>query len=348
MIKLEEQVRHFWYLLNETRKKHSPLRGHSNKDCVYLFGVPKYMNYGDLAITEAEKQFLHKHFPQREVISLSESRTDVQLEYLKDHISKNDIIAINGGGNMDDMYPFQDKMRGKIFSTFPNNRIVSFPQSVNYNLEKSDSSFYKLKDTLLKTTNTHLFVRDKASFDFLSSNVPKNVNVSLTPDIVLSLDFKKSVERNSIITTFLRSDNEKLKDPKISELVDKLDKHYTVVAKDTSEPYWMHIVTNNNIKKLVNNKLCEFASSKLVITDRLHGMIFSVVTGTPAIVFDNSNHKIKHAYKDWLSDVPYIYFADENSNLNEIADRIMKSEPGENTPPNFESEYRSLVDVFTL
>ena len=34
------------------------------------------------------------------------------------------------------------------------------------------------------------------------------------------------------------------------------------------------------------------------MTDRLHGMIFSVITGTPCIVFDNFNSKIKNAYMD--------------------------------------------------
>ena len=145
MIKLEEQFRHFWYILNEIWKKQNPIRSRSDKEHIYLFGVPKYMNYGDLAITVSEIQFLHEHFPKKEVISLSESRTDVQLKYLKRRISKNDIIAINGGGNMDDMYPFQDEMREKIFDIFPNNRIVSFPQSVNYNLENSGSSFYNPK-----------------------------------------------------------------------------------------------------------------------------------------------------------------------------------------------------------
>ena len=191
-------------------------------------------------------------------------------------------------------------------------------------------------------------MRDRASFDFLNSNVPANVNVFLTPDIVLDLEFKKPVKRKPIITTFLRSDGEKLKNPKVNRLVNKLNEHYTVLTKDTSEPYWMHVITNNNIEKFIYNKLCEFAASKLVVTDRLHGMIFSVITGTPAIVFDNSNHKIKHTFNDWLSDVPYIYFADENSNLIEIADSIMKSKTVKNIPPNFEAKYRSLVDALTL
>lgn len=60
-------------------------------------------------------------------------------------------------------------------------------------------------------------------------------------------------------------------------------------------------------------KLDQFRKSNIILTDRLHGMIFALITGTPAIVFDNKNHKVKFSYLDWLQNVDYIYFADQMS-----------------------------------
>ena len=47
----------------------------------------------------------------------------------------------------------------------------------------------------------------------------------------------------------------------------------------------------------VYNKLTEFASARLVITDRLHGLIFSAITNTPCIAFDNLSGKVHGTYR---------------------------------------------------
>lgn len=348
MIKLEEQIRHLWYVISEIRKSKRPIQSTSDKNRIFLFGIPKYMNYGDLGIAQAEKEFLHRYFPEKELISVSESRTDVQLKYLKRVISKTDIIAISGGGNMNDLYPFQDEMRIKIFKMFPNNRIISFPQSVAYNLSDTHSSFYNMIDSLKENTETFIFTRDKISFNFVEKNFPTNVNVFLTPDIALNLKNNEIVKRKNIITTFLRKDSEKLENKEISQLVSKLDQDYIIKNSDTVEAMWMHVITNKNLKKLVDNKLAEFSSSKLIITDRLHGMIFSIVTGTSAIVFDNSNHKIKYAYEDWFTDIPYIYYADNYSDLYKLSKNIMEDNNIKTKIPNLTKKYDSLIKAFTI
>ena len=57
---------------------------------------------------------------------------------------------------------------------------------------------------------------------------------------------------------------------------------------------------------IFHTKRDKFSKAELVITDRLHGMIFSVITKTPCLVFDNKNHKISETYTAWLKDCNYI------------------------------------------
>lgn len=58
------------------------------------------------------------------------------------------------------------------------------------------------------------------------------------------------------------------------------------------------------------DKLEERASSKLLITDRLQGMVFAAITGTPCIVLNNNHYKVKGTY-EWISTLDYIeYVAD--------------------------------------
>ena len=58
----------------------------------------------------------------------------------------------------------------------------------------------------------------------------------------------------------------------------------------------------------MTEKLRSFAAARLVVTDRLHGMIFSAITGTPCVVLSNYNHKVRGTY-EWISYLPYIKFA---------------------------------------
>lgn len=348
MTKLEEQYRHLKYIINNLLLRSIPVKATSSKDKIFVFGIPQYLNYGDLAIACAEDRFLLKNFPNKEIINIPEPSTDVQLRYLKKRISRNDVITISGGGNMGDAYSFQDQMRIKLFNAFPNNRIISFPQSTSYNVQDSSSTFFKLKNALLNTNDTYIIARDKYSFEFMKNNFPSNVHVLLTPDIVLSLEFTSTLERSSVVTAFLRKDGEKLKNNRLKNLITKLNKQYTVQFSDTEEPYWKYVINDNNRQEFVNNKLIEFATSKLVITDRLHGMIFSIITGTPAIVFDNANHKIRHAYEDWFSRIPYIYYADNVSDLLKTTEKIMGSDISQRKTPDFTERYDSLIDALTM
>lgn len=62
----------------------------------------------------------------------------------------------------------------------------------------------------------------------------------------------------------------------------------------------------------LDKKLDEFKSAKLVITDRLHGMVFAAITGTPCIAMSNANKKVKGVYH-WLKEVPYITYIDDTA-----------------------------------
>ena len=65
-------------------------------------------------------------------------------------------------------------------------------------------------------------------------------------------------------------------------------------------------------EKLVINKLKEFAECEIVVTDRLHGMIFSYITSTPCIALGNSTGKSLYSYEDWLSKSSNVSFVQEH------------------------------------
>ena len=74
-------------------------------------------------------------------------------------------------------------------------------------------------------------------------------------------------------------------------------------------------------EKAVKNKLREISESRLLITDRLHAMIFAVLTNTPCLAFDNATHKVSGVY-EWLKDLDYIRMVDNHRPIKEQIEEL--------------------------
>ena len=68
----------------------------------------------------------------------------------------------------------------------------------------------------------------------------------------------------------------------------------------------------------------KFRNSKLVITDRLHGMVFSAITKTPCIVTKSLDHKVIGTY-EWIKNLNYIKLVEDLSfeNINPLIRELM-------------------------
>ena len=103
------------------------------------------------------------------------------------------------------------------------------------------------------------------------------------------------VKMETEITVLVNSNYETLK-----KELEKADIEYTHTSTVINKK-----VTPVNRKKEVFHKLREFSNCSLVITDRLHAMIFSALMGTPCIAFDNVSKKVSGVYK-WIEKLDYI------------------------------------------
>ncbi|WP_318767592.1 polysaccharide pyruvyl transferase family protein [Lactiplantibacillus carotarum] len=89
-------------------------------------------------------------------------------------------------------------------------------------------------------------------------------------------------------------------------------------------------VTDSNRLELLTRFWKEISSHKLIITDRLHGMIFGYLTQTPVIVFPNNNWKIESTYRTWLTGVSYISLIDSpmtNEAFYSEIQKVLKNKP---------------------
>lgn len=287
----------------------------------FLVGGIEHGNYGDHAINVAEYDW----FERRNIsfIEIPETRITTFINNLRNNVHPDDEFYFHGGGNMGDVWPDQEVWRQNLIETFPDNKIVIFPQSVNY--DQDSDLLRKTVSITKKAKNLTIFLRDKHSYDFVKEVFPETVSVKLVPDMVLSSTGMNRNIRNTDVCLLMRSDKELVRDKIKSNFIDFLKNNQTlnVDVSDTCTDY-MPYITRKNRRSFLESKLRKIGNSKVVVTDRLHGMIFSLITSTPVIVFDNNTHKIRDLILTWLRDFQSIYFVQPGTTMDELTSELEK------------------------
>jgi len=290
----------------------------SNKKRVWIFLGADYGNLGDVAITLFQEDFLKRKFSDSEIVTIPISQTLAAIPQVKRIIDPNDIVTIVGGGNISDLYDDIEFLRQRVIKAFPHNQMISFPQSIHLTETENGE---KERQRIAKIYGAHkrllILMRDSVSFQTMKQILP-NASVKITPDIVMSADCRSNTPRKKQLLLCLRNDKEAadqcigILEPFIQDMQQQ---GYNMVHQDTQ-------IENQLIKKdggkvHLQRFLKEVSVSSLMITDRLHGMIFAFITGTPAIVLDNSTGKVSATY-EWIKDCGYIHFINKGQNILKI------------------------------
>lgn len=291
---------------------------------IVLLGVPEYGNIGDIAITYAEVQFLKDNFGEYELLEILEDDIKGRIPEIKNIISDEDILFLQGGGNMGDEYISFEETRRLVVNSFPNNKIVIMPQTIHFSdTENGNIELKKSKEAYNNHKYLTVIAREKVSYEMMKK-VFNNTNVILAPDIVMYLDKTNASIKREGITLFLRNDAEKVLSEESSKEIEEIGSKYykKIMNSDT------HIgdelkITKEIREKVLEAKLQEARKSELIITDRLHGMIFAAITSTPCIAFGNYNHKITSSFK-WLEHLEYVKYIENIEELEETIEKIKK------------------------
>jgi len=203
-------------------------------------------------------------------------------------------------------------MHRTIIKEFPNNKIIAFPQTVNFftEKEKNNSSEIYNKHRLI------LFLsRDKVSFA-IAKQIFSKIRVELYPDIVTSLIGKYSFsnERDKVLFCMRNDAEQYYERSDIQKLRDRLLPLVSTEVTDTTIKM-SGVEIQKSIQSILEQTFDQYSRYKAIVTDRYHGTIFSLIAGTPVVVLNSTDHKLSSGV-DWFKGVypKHIYFAE---NLNE-------------------------------
>lgn len=300
---------------------------------VILIDVPQYGNLGDQAITLGEIAYIYDNYANYKFHYFNVGEINLNkplvLRVIEKICNNNDIIFLQGGGHFGDLYIESEIKKRLTIEIFKENKIILFPSTLTFsNTTEGD----KEKKISQKIYNQHkdltLILREERSYKEAKS-IFTHANVILMPDIVFYLVGTKFQEqffydkRNFDISICFRKDKESFftLSEKENLIVNIKNKYKLVKIFDTN----IECRINSQNREFEVSKLWKkFSESKLIITDRFHGMIFSILTKTPCIVLRSADHKIIESLK-WISDYDLITYVDNLEDVEKNIDLILSS-----------------------
>lgn len=326
------------------KRLHSILRK-KKSEAIFLIGSPLHGNIGDHAISIAENLLL-KNIKNKQIIEIPGRYYDLFDKEIKKDVAKEDVIIITGGGFIGSLWINEENMVRSIIKNFPENKIIIMPQTIFFEETEDGQEELKISKKIYENhKDLHIFTREEKSFQYCKEKLEDMKNIYLVPDIVTYLDYQLPKEKREGILLCLRSDKERVISKDSSDiLVNKL-KCLKLPIKETTT------VINKNISirkrnKIFENKINEFKKSKIVITDRLHGMIFAAITATPCIAMDNLSGKVKGVYK-WFEKLDYIKFIENDSNIEDSVRELLKNEDAIYNVENYRKEFKIIIDLLS-
>ena len=305
---------------------------------IVLIGTPEHGNLGDQAIANSTELFLKDNNFKYSEITLND------YQKCRSNLLSNPprIILLQGGGNMGNNWIVEEKLRWDVILSFPNSKIIVLPQTIYFeDTYNKNSCLETIKLVYSSHSNLTVYARENKSYEMLKS---LGIKTKFAPDMVLyNTPVAHTIPKNRKILVLSRKDKEKNQESttKMTDLLN-LIKHFSfdITFYDT--------VLNERINvRERSNKLESFLSIikdvDLVITDRLHGMIFSYITSTPAIIFGNYNHKIEGTY-DILKSSNLLFVDKYNieSIISFIKCNFTKTKTIKN--PSFTSQYEIIKE----
>ena len=282
---------------------------HKNGFAFYMMS-PVGGNLGDQALTLATKTILKDIY----LIEMPASYMPVyckNMKVLKKIIGKN-LILFSAGGYLGTLWFDEIEVYTReLLQSFAENRIIILPQTMFYEKSKwGNSEQEKSKKIYNSCDKLTIYSREQISYNLMKDLYN---DVRLMPDLVMFLKFNlPDINRENALMV-LRNDCEKTLNPADKQQIyDILEQEFGYVAY--SDMVVQGMISPKKRKEAVLRKIEQFAKSQFIVTDRLHGMVFAAIAGTPCAVLKSKSYKLEGCY-EWISELDYIRFVNSAEDL---------------------------------
>lgn len=307
---------------------------------VYYIGIPAHNNLGDLAQGVCIRRWLGKHYPDRQVVEI-ETNALVNTPFsvknaLKKMYRDEDIIVFQSGYTTTDLGGYADEMHRCIMNLLPHAKMLMMPQTIYFQSEERKALTSQVYDN---TQNLLFLARDQVSYNMAKEMFPHR-QVEVYPDIVTTLigQYDYQNPRNGILFC-CRDDSEKFyTDQELDVLAQKCAAFAPVNRTDTTKRSRRNIV--RCAEDYIMSEIREYSRYRLLITDRYHGTIFSLVAGTPVIIIRTTDHKVTTGAM-WFEGIydDHVHVVSSLEQAYELARELYHAQLPHKLQPYFETNY---------
>lgn len=286
---------------------------------IYLMNTPDHGNLGDHALALVALEELGEKYPEAEICEVTGFQWDWFKERIIPRVQRQEHIFIHGGGSIGSLWKNEDSRIKDIIRSFPDNRIVILPQTVYFATDTSEQELAREREFYETYQNVHIIHRERNSYEWFRRNIlPAEGRSSLEPDLALKLKIKINLEqeKKGILCCF-RSDHERIVSGQFMERLREFFKRTEEVDYKFINTVVNHMILPDDRESELTAFLRRIAEARLVITDRLHGMVFAYLSGTPCVAVDNRSQKVSGVY-EWIRNCPYVICVEEDSVTPEL------------------------------
>lgn len=312
---------------------------------VWIIGTPRHGNLGDQAIAEAELQWISQYYKMNDILEISLRYARLFGPLFTPKQVKGVLFVFQGGGNMGVEYFWEEKLRQLYMKRFPLNKMIIMPQTFDYGstdygkqMEQESVSIYS------QCSDLTICARENYSYKKMK-DLYINSSILCLPDIVLSWKVKTLLLKRKGVLFCIRHDKEKYYS---DEFITSLENTFTNMGETVlyTDTIYKSNISRRKRKKILLLKLNQIASSKIMVTDRIHGMIFAALTGTPCLVLSNYNYKVKGEY-EWIRKLEYVQYLSDRNTVFSLIEYMMKEVcTKEYHYPYLDEEMNCLRDYF--
>jgi len=307
---------------------------HGYAECA-LVGFPDSSNVGDSAIWMGELAWL-RDAGVRVAYRCHERDYDANILAQR---SPNGLILLHGGGNLGDLWPRLQRLREKVIQDFPQRSIVQLPQTIHFGdrgaLEQARAVFDDHPDLTI-------MVRDTTSFDFARREF--RCRTELCPDMAFYLGALSSGRVKDVDVLWLRrTDLEAVPESHAVDgpgtmVTDWLDPKPPAVRqfREAIQPLlrrhprrlrglleYTEATFDYQARQRMNFGCRLLSRGRVVVTDRLHGHILSLLLGIPHVVLDNSYGKLRHFHETWTRSMPLVRWVESPAEARAAAEQLL-------------------------
>lgn len=317
----------------------------SNTRNIFVLTAPSHSNLGDQAQSYCIEMILKRNYPDSNIFIYSELsivKNFYELLYIiRQWIKAEDRIFLHSGYRLSNLHKMSEYIVEMMITVFEKRKLVFLPQTLNYTDDLTESRISKMMNENITVMCRDIISCEKAEQLF------KKSKIALYPDVVTTLigkyDFNH--ERNGILLVLRKfNDGESLlSESEADDLFESLNSlENTDVTDTTISENWE--VVEKNRKYYIEKEISKYAKHKLVITNRYHGAIFSLIANTPVIILPTKDHKVT-AGLTWFNKAKYeqFYLCANKSQICNMAKKILECDKNYKNPPFFyENFYKDI------